>query len=128
MPGTFAVEWLPGGILLQRRTGVLTVDQANEYAAAVELALASRPSPWGAVVDGRGASAQIDEVQTVIQSLIHFVMSRDVRRVAMVSTSVVTGLQQRRITLGPGLHDASTVGFFTDFDEAVADVRSALAG
>ena len=128
MPGTFTVEWLPGGVLLQRRTGQLTVDQAHEYAAAVEHALDSRPSPWGAVVDGTDAGAQTEEVQAIIQDLIQVVVSRDVKRVAMVSSKVVVGLQQRRITTAPGMHDDSTVTFFSDVDAAVADVRSALAG
>jgi hypothetical protein len=126
MTGTFSVEWLSDGVLLQRRTGMLTVEQANDYVAAVELAIASRPSPWGAVVDTRSASPQTEEVQSIIQGLIQFVVASDVKRVALVSTSVVTGLQQRRITTGPGMHDPATVGFFTDFDEAVADVRSLL--
>jgi hypothetical protein len=126
MAGTFNVEWLPGGVLLQRRTGMLTPEQARDYVAAVELAVASRPTPWGSVVDTRNATAQSEEVQSIIQDLIQFVVSHDVKRVALVSTSVVTGLQQRRITIGPGMHDPSTVGFFTDYDEAVADVRRLL--
>lgn len=127
MSGTFAVEWLPGGILLQRRTGQLTVEQAHDYAAAVEQALVGRPSPWGAVVDAREAGAQTEEVQSIIQGLIQLVESQGVKRVAMVSTSVVTGLQQRRITTAPGMHDPASVGFFSNFEEAVEDVRKALS-
>jgi hypothetical protein len=128
MAGTFSVEWLPDGVLLQRRTGMLTVEQAREYVAAVEQAVANRPSPWGAVVDTRSAGAQSEEVQLIIQGLIQFVVSKDVKRVALVSTSAVTGMQQRRNTTSPGMHDPATVGFFSDFDEAVADVRRLLVG
>lgn len=128
MAGSFVVEWLPDGILLQRRTGRFTVAEARDYVAAVEAAIASRPSPWGVVVDGREAAVQTEEVQAIIQDLIQYVVAHGVQRVAMVSTSVVTGMQQRRITTAPGMHDPSTVGFFTDFDEALADVRAALLG
>lgn len=126
MPGTFTIEWLPGGVLLQQRSGMLTAEQAHDYVAAVELAVAQRPSPWGIVVDTRDASAQSEEVQSIIRHLIPFVVSHDVKRVALVSSSVVTGLQQRRLTVDQGMHDPSAVGYFTDFEEAVSDVRRHL--
>ena len=128
MPGTFNIEWLPGGVLLQQRSGMLTVEQARDYVAAVELAVAQRPSPWGVVVDTRDATAQSEEVQSIIQHLVSFVASHDVTRVALVSNSVVTGLQQRRLTFGQGMHDPSAVGCFTDYEVAVSDVRRHLLG
>lgn len=126
MTGAFDVEWLPGGILLQTRTGTLTVQQAEQYVAAVKLEVSKAPSPWGAVIDTRGAPAQSEEVQVVIQRLIKFVVANKVARIAMVSTSVITGMQQRRVTTAPGMHDPSTVSFHQDLDEAVAEVRNAL--
>ncbi len=75
MTGSFNVEWLPGGVLLQTRTGTLTVQQAEQYVAAVKLEIAKAPSPWGAVIDTRGAAAQSEEVQEVIQRLIKFVVA-----------------------------------------------------
>jgi len=127
MAGSFSVDWLPGGVLLQQRTGLLTVDQANAYAAAVEKALEAAPPRWGAVVDAREATAQTAEVQTIIQGLIQHVVAKQVKRVAFVTASAVTGMQQRRITTAPGMHDPSTVAFHTDLDAAVADVRSAIS-
>ena len=127
MAGTFEVEWLPGGILLQRRAGLFTVEQARAYVAAVEKAVKAAPPAWGAVIDTRSAPAQTEDVQEIIQRLIQFVVAKKVQRIALVSTSVVTGLQQRRITTAPGMHDPSTVAFYSDFDEALAAVRSALA-
>lgn len=126
MTGSFNVEWLPGGVLLQARTGTLTVAQAEQYVAAVKLEVAKAPSRWGAVIDTRGAAAQSEEVQEVIQRLIKFVVAHKVARIAMVSTSAITAMQQRRVTTAPGMHDPSTVSFHQDLDEAVADVRSAL--
>ncbi len=126
MTGSFNVEWLPGGVLLQTRTGTLTVQQAEQYVAAVKLEVAKAPSPWGAVIDTRGAAAQSEEVQEVIQRLIKFVVANKVARIAMVSTSAITAMQQRRVTTAPGMHDPSTVSFHQDFDAAVTDVRNAL--
>jgi hypothetical protein len=127
MTGGFSIEWLDGGVLLQRRTGMFTVEEAQEYVEAVKAAVASAPSPWGAVVDTRSAGVQTENVQEIIQGLIQYVVSQRVKRVAIVSTSVVTGLQQRRVTTSPGMHDPSTVDFYTDYDAALADVRAALA-
>jgi hypothetical protein len=126
MSGSFNVEWLAGGVLLQTRSGTLTVEQAEQYVAAVKLEVSKAPSPWGAVIDTRGAAAQSEEVQEVIQRLIKFVVAHKVARIAMVSTSAITGMQQRRVTTAPGMHDPSTVSFHQDLDEAVADVRNAL--
>ena len=126
MAGTFSVEWMPGGVLLQRRTGLFTAEQANGYVDAVKEAVKTAPARWGAVVDAREAVAQNDEVQAIIQSLIQYVVSKNVKRVAIVTTSAVTGIQQKRITTAPGMHDPSTVAFYSDFDAAVADVRKAL--
>jgi hypothetical protein len=128
MPGTFHVEWLPGGVLVQTRSGLLSVEQAEQYVAAVEDAVGSAPSPWGAVIDTRSAPAQTEDVQAIIQRLIRFVEAKHVKRIAIVATSAVTGIQQRRITTAPGMHDPSNVSFHHDFDEAVAEVRAALAG
>jgi|SRR5450631_416978 len=127
MAGSFKVEWLPGGVLLQTRTGSLTVEQAEQYIAAAKLAIAKAPGRWGAVVDTRGAPAQSEEVQELIQSLIKFVVANKVVRIAMVSTSVITTMQQRRVTTAPGMHDPSTVSFHQDLDEAIAQVRGAVA-
>lgn len=126
MAGTFSVEWMPGGVLLQRRTGLLTAEQANGYVAAVKEAVKTAPARWGAVVDAREAVAQNEDVQAIIQSLIQYVVSKNVKRVAIVTTSAVTGIQQKRITTAPGMHDPSTISFYSDFDAAVADVRKAL--
>jgi protein-tyrosine phosphatase len=126
MTGSFNVEWLPGGVLLQTRTGTLTVQQAEQYVAAVKLEVSKAPSPWGAVIDTRRAAAQSEEVQEVIQRLIKFVVANKVARIAMVSTSAITAMQQRRVTTAPGMHDPSTVSFHQDLDEAVAEVRNAL--
>ncbi len=127
MTGTFSVEWLADGVLLQRRTGLLTVEEAQEYAAAVKAAIAAPPSArWGSVVDTRSAPPQTEQVQHIIEQLIQSVVSHGVSRVALVSSSVVTALQQRRVTTSPGMHDPSSVAFFTDFDEALTDVRASL--
>lgn len=126
MAGSFSIEWLPGGILLQTRTGSLTVEQAEQYIAAAKLEVAKAPTPWGAVVDTRGAPPQSEDVQELIQGLIKFVVAHKVVRIAMVSTSVITTMQQRRVTTAPGMHDPSTVTFHQDLDEAIAEVRSAL--
>jgi hypothetical protein len=127
MTESFSVDWLPDGVLMQRRTGLLTVDQANAYVAAVEKAIETAPSRWGAVVDAREASAQTAEVQAIIQGLIQRVVAKKVQRIAFVTSSAVTVMQQRRITTAPGMHDPSTVAFHTDLDAAVADVRMAIS-
>jgi hypothetical protein len=127
MAGTFSIEWLPGGVLLQRRAGLLTTEQAEAYVAAVKKAIQNAPARWGAVVDTREAVAQTDEVQRIIQGLIQFVVTKNVKLVAIVSTSAITGIQQRRITTAPGMHDPSTLRFHSDYDEALADVLGAIS-
>jgi hypothetical protein len=84
------------------------------------------PSPWGAVIDTRGAAARSEEVQEVIQRLIKFVVAAQVARIAMVSTSAITAMQQRRVMTAPGMQDPSTVSFHQDIDEAVTQVRNGL--
>jgi hypothetical protein len=126
MSGTFKVEWLPGGVLLQSRTGVLTVEQAREYVAAVERAVGSAPARWGAVIDTRDAVAHGADVQTVISGLIQFVNSKGVRRIALVSTRATTEIQQKRVTTAPGMHDPSIVSSHRNLDEAIVAVRTAL--
>ena len=127
MAGTFSVEWLPGGILLQRRGGLFTVDEANRYVAAVKDAVRSAPPRWCALVDARDAVAQTDEVQAIIQGLIQFVVSKNVTRVAIVTKSALAGIQQRRITTAPGMHDPKTVGFHENYDAAMAELRAELS-
>jgi hypothetical protein len=126
MTGAFDVEWLAGGVLLQRRSGMLSVEQAQQYVSAVLAAIKDRPDRWGAVVDTRNAGVQTEEVQAILQGLMQVVAANNVARVALVSTSVVTQMQQRRLTTAPGMHDPSTLLFFTDLDEAVAAVRKHL--
>ena len=129
MAGAFSVEWLPGSVLLQRRTGRLSVEEAQQYVDAVKRAAESPPTPaWGCVVDTRDTPPQTEDVQRIIGELIKFVVAHGVVRVAMVSNGVVTDMQQRRVTTSPGMHDPSTVAFYADLDEAVADVRKALPG
>ncbi len=128
MAGTFTVEWLPGGILLQRRGGLFTVDEAKSYAAAAKAAIKNAPPRWCALVDAREAVAQTDEVQAVIQDLIKYVVANNVTRVAIITKSALTGIQQKRITTAPGMHDPKTIGFHHDYDEALAELRAALNG
>jgi hypothetical protein len=127
MSGTFQIEWLPGGVLLQTRAGLFSVEEAEAYVAAVDRAMASAPSPWGAVVDARGAPAQTEQVQAIIQRLIKLVDAKQARQIAIVVTSAITRIQQQRITTEPGMHDPSKVSFHHDLDEAVAQVRTVLA-
>jgi hypothetical protein len=126
MSGTFNVEWLPGGVLLQRRDGLLNVEQAKEYVAAVQLAVNAAPAHWGAVIDTRDAVAQGNDVQEVIQGLIQFVTTKNVLRIALVSSRATTEIQQKRVTTAPGMHDPSIVSSHKDLDEAIAAVRSAV--
>ena len=128
MAGTYKVEWLPGGVLLQRRSGLFSIDEANNYVAAVKAAVRSAPPRWGAVVDARDAVAQNEDVQAVIQGLIQYVVSKNVCRVAIVTNSAMTTLQQKRITVAPGMHDPSTVGFHDNYDAALAEVRAVVSG
>jgi len=128
MAGTYSVEWQPGGVLLQRRTGLLTAADAYAYVEAVKIALRTAPAVWGAVVDIRDATAQTEQVQAILQDLIKHVVSRNVCRIAFVTKSALTGIQQRRMTTAPGMHDPSTVAFYQSLDEAMDDVRLAIAG
>jgi hypothetical protein len=128
MAGTFTVDWLPGGVLLQRRTGVLTPEQAKDYVAAVQRAITAAPPSWGVLVDARDAAPQNDEVQALIQGLIKYTVDHDVKRVAVVTKSAITGIQQRRITTAPGMHDMSTIAFFSDYDVALSGLVRELAG
>jgi hypothetical protein len=128
MAGAYKVEWLPGGVLLQRRSGLFSIDEANGYVAAVKDAVRSAPARWGAVVDAREAVAQTEDVQSVIQGLIQYVVAKHVCRVAIVTKSAMTTLQQKRITVAPGMHDPATVGFHDDYDTALAEVRAAVQG
>ena len=71
--------------------------------------------------------AQTDEVQAIIQGLIQFVVSKNVTRVAIVTKSALAGIQQRRITTAPGMHDPKTVGFHENYDAAMAELRAELS-
>jgi hypothetical protein len=124
---TYTVEWFQPGILLLRRTGLMSVDEASEYAATAARMVATAPVRWGAVVDVRGAVAQTDEVQQIIQRIIQAFVSKNVARIAMVSSSAITEMQQRRVATEPGMHDPKTLALYRDFDEAVADVKAAIA-
>jgi transcriptional regulator GlxA family with amidase domain len=124
---TYTVEWLQPGILLLRRTGLMSVDEASEYAATAARMATTAPARWGAVVDVRGAVAQTDEVQQIIQRIIQAFVSKNVARIAMVSSSAITEMQQRRVATGPGMHDPKTLALYRDFDQAVADVKTAIA-
>lgn len=126
MAGSFSVEWVPGNVLLQRRSGMLTLDEAKSYVAAVKDATKQTPARWAAVVDARDAVAQTDEVQAIIQELIKYVVSKGVNRVAIVATSTITHLQEKRITTAPGMHDPSTIAFYTDYNSALADMQAAV--
>jgi hypothetical protein len=123
----YTVEWFQPGILLLRRSGLMSVDDANDYAATAARLVQTAPARWGAVVDVRGASAQTEQVQAIVQRIIQAFVSRNVARMAMVSSSTITEMQQRRVATAPGMHDPKTLAFFNDFDAAVADVRSAIA-
>jgi hypothetical protein len=127
MAGTFDVSWQPGGVLLQKRTGLLTVQEATAYVAAVMKAIETAPARWGAVVDMRDSTPQTEEVQEIVKDLIRYVESKGVCRVALVSSSAITGMQHRRIASSPGMHDASAVTFHQNYDEAMTDVRNAVA-
>ena len=127
MPATYTVEWFQPGILLLRRSGLMPVDEANDYAATAARLTQTASARWGAVVDVRGASAQTEQVQAIVQRIIQAFVSKNVARMAMVSSSTITEMQQRRVATAPGMHDPSTLAFFSDFDAAVADVRSAIA-
>ncbi len=70
MAATYTVEWIQPGILLLRRTGLMSVDEASEYAATAARMVTTAPARWGAVVDVRGAVAQTDEVQQIVQRII----------------------------------------------------------
>jgi hypothetical protein len=125
--GTYTVEWFQPGILLLRRTGLMSVDEASEYAATAARMVTTAPARWGAVVDVRGAVAQTDEVQHIVQRIIQAFVSKNVARIAMVSSSAITEMQQRRVAIAPGMHDPKTLAFYRDFDEAVADVKTTIA-
>jgi hypothetical protein len=128
MSDTYQVEWLSGGILLQRRSGVLAIDDAKKYVAAIKAAIASAPERWGILVDTRAARAQTEEVQHVIQEQIRYATSHHVAWVAVVTSGAITHLQQRRITTEPGMHDPSSISFHSDYTEALNAVQRAVSG
>jgi F0F1-type ATP synthase gamma subunit len=105
----------------------MSVDEASDYAATAARMVTTAPARWGAVVDVRGAVAQTEEVQQIIQRIIQAFVSNDVARIAMVSNSTITEMQQRRVATQPGMHDPKTLAFYRDFDQAVVDVRTAIA-
>jgi hypothetical protein len=126
MAGSFEVKWLAGGILLLRRSGLFTLDEARAYVTAAEKELTKTPVRWGAIVDLRQAIAQTDEVQELVQGLVRKVAAKGPLRMAVVTTSTITTIQERRITIGPGLHDAATTDFFDDYDTALQAMRKAV--
>lgn len=126
MSASFEFAWRDDGILMVRRTGLMTLQDADDYLDATRRAHQDAPQVWGIVVDVRDAPPQTDAVQAKIQDVVQFHVAAGVRRVAIVGKSVVTQMQQKRITTGPGLHAQDKIGFYTDLDEAISDVKAAL--
>lgn len=127
MPASFEFSWRDDGILMVKRSGFMTLEEADEYLEATRKAAESAPAMWGIVVDVRDAPPQRGDVQAKIQDVAAFhAAQRGMRRIAVVGSSVLTQMQQKRITTGPGLHDKSKIAFHTDIDEAIRDVKAAL--
>jgi hypothetical protein len=122
MSGTFDVEWQPDGVLLLRRTGLLSLDEGIAYAAAAKKAIRAAPADWAILVDLRDAGAG-DEVRAQIGSIVQYSVKHNVRQIAVVTMTAAEGIQQRRISTAPNLVDSSVIAFYTDVDEARAALR-----
>lgn len=124
MSSTFEFNWRDDGILVVKRTGLMTPADADAYFEATRKAQEQAPPVWGMVVDVREAPPQNEQVQAKLQEVVKFHVANGVRKVAIVGKSVVTTMQSKRILTGEGLHNE--IDFYTDMDQAIEDVKKAL--
>ena len=66
MAATYAVEWFEPGILLLRRTGLMSVDEANDYAATAARVGRTAPPGGGALA---AAELEVPSGSTVMPHL-----------------------------------------------------------
>ncbi|BEP14024.1 hypothetical protein acdb102_23350 [Acidothermaceae bacterium B102] len=114
-------------VLYLRRRGLLNVVEANEYVSAARLAVEQSRGSWGLISDLRGSTAQIQEVQDLIESLVEDIATRGVQIVAVVVNNLTTQMQQRRLSTGPGKYSDSVLQFFDNMESAEAAVAQVLA-
>ncbi|MDX6256437.1 MAG: hypothetical protein QOJ11_2771 [Frankiales bacterium] len=126
MAASFEWSWVDDAILLVRRTGLMSVQEAEQLLKATEEATAAAPAVWGMVVDVRDAPPQADAVQSKLRDVVAMHVERGVSRVAIVTRGTVTGMQMKRMASEPGMFEVSRVVYFNDLDEAMADMRQAL--
>jgi len=127
MPGSYEIEWQPGGILWMRRHGFFTVAEAEEYVATAKDAMTKAPPVWGLVVDVREAPPQSKQVQAILQELMKFTVSSGVRHTAIIAERGLANLQVKRLTTERRVYDEAEIAFHASVDDAYAEVRQALA-
>jgi hypothetical protein len=121
----YEVVWR-GRILYLRRRGLLNVVEANDYISSARLAVGQSSGNWAVISDLRGSTAQTQEVQDLVESLVEHIAARGVQIVAVVVNNLTTQMQQRRLSTGPGKYSDSVLQFFDDMESAEAAVAQAL--
>lgn len=123
---SYDIAWAAEDILVIRRRGYLTIDQANDYFAESKQAMDDAPSTtWGLVVDASDAVPQSEAVTAVLQEQMNYTAQSGARRVAIVTGRVVNTMQLKRLNASAGWAP-DALSFHQSYDEAYADVQQAL--
>jgi hypothetical protein len=125
MSEPYEIAWATDNILVLRRRGFMSVDQAKSYFAAAKRAFDGAPEKWGLVVDTAEAATQSEEATAVLQEQMSYTASSRARRIAIVTGRTVPSMQTKRLNASAGFApDAVTYHQF--YDDAYADVERAL--
>jgi hypothetical protein len=125
MPEPYDITWAAEDILVIRRRGFMTLDQANKYFLEAKHAMDEAPSHWGLVVDTSEAVAQKEDVSAVLQEQMNYTATAGASRVAIVTGRVVGTMQVKRLNAGAGWAP-DVLSFHDSYDAALADVKQAL--
>lgn len=127
MPEPYEVEWAAIDVLVIRRRGFLTLEQAEAYFAEVKREIRKAPIRWGLVVDTSESAAQGEEVTAVLQEQMEYTASSSARRVSVVTGRAVASMQTKRLN-ATAKYAPDVISFHESFKEAYADVRRFLDG
>jgi hypothetical protein len=125
MPDPYEIAWTTGNILVMRRHGYMSIEQANKYFADAKRAIGKARGTWGLVVDTTDAATQSEDVIAVLQEQMNYTAKSGARRTAIVTGKVVASMQTRRLNAMAG-YAPGAITFHESYDEAYADVQRAL--
>jgi hypothetical protein len=123
----YEIAWATETILVMRRRGYLSIEQASKYFADAMRAIDEAPETWGMVVDTREAVAQSEDVTAVLQEQMNYTARSGACRIAVVTGSTVASMQTKRLNAIAG-YAPDAITFHQSYEDALADVQRAVTG